>query len=174
MPLGGEMGEPVENPGFDKKEEELNEFMDDDQDEEVEEWLMALVTPPRATVTIPSTYEVGGLAPTRLEVIDDLYMRMSNLEYRHRELVKKMEIVSDIEVADSIVIGNIHPRVATLEGQVQNLQTSLHRACLQNQQLQTRLAEIENREGTLISYMTWMEERLVVLEKRLAGPPTRS
>nr|GEX42466.1 reverse transcriptase domain-containing protein [Tanacetum cinerariifolium] len=36
------------------------EFMDDDQDEEVEEWLMAPVTPPRATVIVPITYEVGG------------------------------------------------------------------------------------------------------------------
>nr|GFB73527.1 hypothetical protein [Tanacetum cinerariifolium] len=51
-----------------QNEEELNEFMDDDQDEEVEEWLMALVTPSRATV------------------IDDLCVRMSNLEYRHEEL----------------------------------------------------------------------------------------
>nr|GFC69785.1 hypothetical protein [Tanacetum cinerariifolium] len=48
--LGGEMDEPMENPKFDE-EEELNEFMDDDQDEEVEEWLMAPVTPPRANVT---------------------------------------------------------------------------------------------------------------------------
>nr|GFB46623.1 hypothetical protein [Tanacetum cinerariifolium] len=46
----------MENPVFDE-EEELNEFLDDDQDEEVEEWLMALVTPPRAIVTVPSTYE---------------------------------------------------------------------------------------------------------------------
>ncbi|GKG55208.1 hypothetical protein Tco_0571848, partial [Tanacetum coccineum] len=55
------MDEPMENPGFDD-EEELNEFMDDDQnvgDEVIEEWLMALVTPPRATVTVPF-YEVGG------------------------------------------------------------------------------------------------------------------
>ncbi|GJR79895.1 hypothetical protein Tco_0150680 [Tanacetum coccineum] len=47
VPLGGEMDEPMENTGFDE-EEELNEFMDDDQDvrdEEIEEWLMALVTP---------------------------------------------------------------------------------------------------------------------------------
>ncbi|GKA60165.1 hypothetical protein Tco_0759572 [Tanacetum coccineum] len=39
VPLGGEMDEPIENPGFDE-EEELNEFMDDDQDvgdEEIEE-----------------------------------------------------------------------------------------------------------------------------------------
>nr|GEZ82116.1 hypothetical protein [Tanacetum cinerariifolium] len=132
IPLGGEMDESMENPRF-EEEDELNEFMDDDQDEEVEEWLMAPVTPPRATVTIPITYEV----------IDDLCVRMSNLEYRHGEMVKKMEIASDADVADSIAIGEIHPRVTTLEW-----------------------------KGTLISYMSWMEERLVVLEKRLTRPPT--
>nr|GEU73525.1 putative reverse transcriptase domain-containing protein [Tanacetum cinerariifolium] len=132
VPLGGEMDEPMENPGFDE-EEDLNEFMDDDQDEEVEEWLMAPVTPPRATVTVPSTYEVGGpftatpvghplttmasRVATQPQVIDDLYVRMSNLEYRHEELVKKMEIVSDAEAADSIAIREIHPQVTTLEGQ---------------------------------------------------------
>nr|GEX14397.1 hypothetical protein [Tanacetum cinerariifolium] len=187
--LGGEMDEPMENPWFDE-EEELNEFMDDYQDEEVEEWLMAPVTPPRATVTVPSTYEVGGLSTatpmghplttmasgvaTQPQVIDDLCVRMSNLEYRHEDLVKKIEKVSDAEVADSIAIGEIYPRVTTLEGQVQTLQTSLHGAWFQNQQLQTRLFVMENREGTLISYMSWMEERLVVLEKRLTGPPTGS
>nr|GEV49749.1 putative reverse transcriptase domain-containing protein [Tanacetum cinerariifolium] len=91
VPLGCETDEPIENPGF-NEEEELNEFMDDDQDEEVEEWLMA-------------------------PVIDNLCVRLSNLEYRHGELVKKIEIVSDAEVADSIVIREIHPRVTTLEGQ---------------------------------------------------------
>nr|GFA80975.1 hypothetical protein [Tanacetum cinerariifolium] len=100
------MDESMENPGFDE-EEELNEFLNDDQDVEVEEWLMAPMTPPRATVTVPSTYEV----------IDDLCVRMSNLEYSHEELVKKMEILSDAEVADSIAIGEIHLRVTTLEGQ---------------------------------------------------------
>nr|GEZ73703.1 hypothetical protein [Tanacetum cinerariifolium] len=187
VPLGGEMDEPMENPGFDE-EEELNELMDDDQDEEVEEWLMALVMPPRATVTVPSTYEVGGPSTAtpmghllttmasgvamQPQMIDDLCVRMSNLEYRHEELVKKMEIVNDAEVADSIAIGEIHPRVTTLEGQVQTLRTSLHGAWFQNQPLQTRLSVMENREGTLISYMSWMEEHLVVLEKRLTGPPT--
>nr|GEW78023.1 putative reverse transcriptase domain-containing protein [Tanacetum cinerariifolium] len=131
VPLGCKMDEPIENPGFDE-EEELNEFMDDNQDEEVKEWLMAPVTPPRATVTVPSTYEVGGPSTatpvahplttmasgvaTQPQVIDDLCVRMSNLEYRHGELVKKMEIVTDAEVADSIAIREIHPRVTTLEG----------------------------------------------------------
>nr|GFB94860.1 hypothetical protein [Tanacetum cinerariifolium] len=118
------MDEPMENPRFDE-EEELNEFMDDDQDEEVDEWLMAPVTPSRNIVTVPSTYEVGGASTAtpmghplttmssgvaaQPQVIDDLCVRMSNLEYRHEELVKKMDIVSDAEVADSIAIGEIYP-----------------------------------------------------------------
>nr|GFA41581.1 hypothetical protein [Tanacetum cinerariifolium] len=109
VPLGGEMGEPMENPWFDE-EEELNEFMDDDQDEEVH---------------------------LRLHLCDTLFL-LWHLELlrnlRHEELVKKIEILSDTEVADSIAIGEIHPRVTTLEG--------------------------------------LMEESLVVLEKRLTGPPT--
>ncbi|GKD93048.1 putative reverse transcriptase domain-containing protein [Tanacetum coccineum] len=168
------MNESIDNPGFDD-EEELNEFM-------------APVTPPRATVTVHCTYEVGnpstatpvghplttmtsGVA-TQPQVIDDLCDRMSNLEYRHGELVKKMVIVSDAEVTDRITIGEIHPRVTTLEGQVQTLQTSLHGVWLQNQQLQTRLSDMEKREGTWIAYMSWMEEHLAVLEKKLTGPPT--
>ncbi|GJT48566.1 hypothetical protein Tco_0974723 [Tanacetum coccineum] len=42
----------------------------------------------------------------------------------------------------------------------------------QNQQLQTRLSDMEKREGTWIAYMSWMEEHLAVLEKKLTGPPT--
>nr|GEZ64870.1 hypothetical protein [Tanacetum cinerariifolium] len=151
VPLGGEMDEPMKNPGFDE-EDELDEFMDDDEDvldeDEDEEWLMALVTPPRATVTVSSTYEVGGLSMAT----------MSNLEYRHGELVKKMVRVSDAEVADSIIIREIHPPVATVEKQ--------------NQELRTRVAEMKSREGILMSYLLWMEERLTVLEKRLSGQPS--
>ncbi|GKE57816.1 hypothetical protein Tco_1497001, partial [Tanacetum coccineum] len=91
-------------------------------------------------------------------------------EYRHGALTRRMEAVSDIEVANSTAIGDIHPRVTTVKEQVQTLQTALHGAELQNQQLRTRVAEMESREGTMMSYMLWMEERLTVLEKRLPGP----
>nr|GEW39281.1 hypothetical protein [Tanacetum cinerariifolium] len=149
MPLGGEMDEPMENPSYE------------------------VGGPSTATpMGHPLTTMASGVA-TKPQVIDDLCVRMSNLEYRQKELVKKIEIVIDAEVADSIAIGEIHPRVTTLEGQLQTLQTSLYGAWFQNQQLPTRLSMMENREGTLISYMSWMEERLVVLEKRLTGPPTR-
>ncbi|GJS72769.1 hypothetical protein Tco_0705610 [Tanacetum coccineum] len=98
---------------------------------------------------------------------------MDNLEYRHGVLTRRMEAVSDAEVANSIAIGEIHPRVTAMEEQVQTQQTALHGAELQNQQLLTRVAEMESREGTMMSYMLWMEERLTILEKRLPGPPPR-
>ncbi|GJX60043.1 hypothetical protein Tco_0291433 [Tanacetum coccineum] len=151
VPLGGEMDEPMVDPEFD--EEEMD---DDDGWEEDDEWLMAPVTPPRATVTISSTYEVGGPSTAK--------------PYRQGALTRRIEAVSDIEVANSTAIGEIHPRVTTVEEQVQTLQTALHGAELPNQQLRTRVTEMWSREGTMMSYMMWMEERLTVLEKRLPGP----
>nr|GEY67555.1 hypothetical protein [Tanacetum cinerariifolium] len=140
-------------------DEEVMDDDDDDWDDDVE-WLMAPVTPPRATVTVSSTYEVLGSE-----------YRLGILEYRHGVLMRKMEEVSDAQVADSIAIGEIHPRVTTVEEQVQTLQMALHGAELQNQQLRTRVAEMESREGTMMSYMMWTKERLTVLEKRLPRPP---
>ncbi|GKF65956.1 hypothetical protein Tco_0192473, partial [Tanacetum coccineum] len=116
----------------------------------------------RATVTVSVAMQP--------RVIDDLCTQMDNLEYRHGALTRKMEAVSDIEVANSTAIGEIHPRVTTVEEQVQTLQTALHGAELQNQQLRTRVADMESHEGTMMSYMLWMEERLTILEKRLPGP----
>ncbi|GKB78792.1 hypothetical protein Tco_0945687 [Tanacetum coccineum] len=176
---------------------------------------MAPVTPPRATVTLSSTYKVGGpsttipgtLLPARQpypnmthgismppSVIENLCVRMGNLEYRNEALVKKMGTVSDAQVISRLEeietrVQQVESRVDThpsghvtgqgqdvivgLSQQVQTLQTSLHGAELQNQQLRTRLAEMESRESTLMSYMLWMEERLAVLEKKLPGPPPR-
>nr|GEU40265.1 reverse transcriptase domain-containing protein [Tanacetum cinerariifolium] len=130
---------------------------------------------PKATVTVSSTYKVEGPSTAAIEgpsfplpapglhvsptVIEDLSTRLGNLEYRHRVLMRKMEEVSDAEVADSIAIREIHPRVATVGEQ--------------NQQLRTIMAEMESHVGILMSYMLWMEERLTVLEKRLPGPPPK-
>nr|GEY87984.1 hypothetical protein [Tanacetum cinerariifolium] len=190
VPLEGEVDEPMVDPKFDE------EAMDDDDWEDDVEWIMALVTPPRATVTVSSTYEVGGPSTAAVEgpsaplpapglpvpstEIEDLSIRLGNLEYRHGVLMRKMEEVSDVEVADSIAIGEIHPRVATVEEQVesrvdtypsdqmtvprqdvivrlsqqvQTLQTALHETELQNQQLRTRVAEMESHVGILMSYM---------------------
>ncbi|GKC39366.1 hypothetical protein Tco_1051750 [Tanacetum coccineum] len=183
VPLGGE----IDKLTVDLKFDEMDDDDDDDVWNEDDEWLMALVTPPRATVTVSSTYKVGGpstailvghplaiIAPgvaAQPQVINDLCIQIDNLEYRHEVLTRKMDAVSDVEVANSIAIGEIQPRVTTMEDQVQTLQAILHGAELQNQQLQTRVAEMESREGTMMSYMLWMEEHLTVLENRLPGPP---
>nr|GEY18014.1 hypothetical protein [Tanacetum cinerariifolium] len=156
VPLGRDVGDPMVDPKFDEEE------MDDDDDDV--EWLMASVTPSEG-------YSPGLRVPPI--VIEDLSTCLGNLEYRHRVLMRKMVEVSDAEVGDSITIGEIHPRVATMEEQVQTLQMVLHGAELQNQQLRTKVAEMGSREGTMMSYMLWMEERLTVLEKRLSGPPSR-
>ncbi|GJY48776.1 hypothetical protein Tco_0438732 [Tanacetum coccineum] len=69
---------------------------DDDNEDDWEsddEWLMA-------HVTLPSTYEVGGPSTTT-----------------PGGLVKKMGTVSDAPVADSIAVGEIWPRVTTVERQ---------------------------------------------------------
>ncbi|GJY28199.1 putative reverse transcriptase domain-containing protein [Tanacetum coccineum] len=122
----------------------------------------------------PSIYKVGGPSTTIVaqpQLIDDLYREMDSLRERQGALTRTMVEVSDIEATNSIAIGETHPRVTTLEEQVQTLQTALHESRLKNQQLQTTVAEMHIREGTMMQYMLWMEERLTVLEKRLPGPP---
>nr|GEU37880.1 hypothetical protein [Tanacetum cinerariifolium] len=146
--LGGEVDEPMVDP-------EVNEeVMDDDNLDVEDEWLMAPVTPPRATMTVSSTYEVGGPPTAPIEgpsfplpvpglpmpptVIEDLDTWLGNLEYKHGVVTRKMEEVSSAVVADSIAIGEIHTRVATVGEQVQVVEA-------QTTQVVSRLEEIETR-----------------------------
>ncbi|GJX36157.1 retrovirus-related pol polyprotein from transposon TNT 1-94 [Tanacetum coccineum] len=156
VPLG-EMDEPMVDSESDEEETD-----DEDDDGDV-------VDEPK-----PSTYDVGGPSTAiaaQPQVIDDLYIQVDNLRDRQGVLTRKMEEVSDAEATNSVAIGGIHPRVTALEEQVQTLQTALHESRSKNQQWQTTVAEMHSREGTLMQYMLWMEERLTVLEKRLPGPP---
>ncbi|GJX43117.1 hypothetical protein Tco_0259793 [Tanacetum coccineum] len=204
-----EMEEQVITPAIDVKEDIAMIFGDDEEVWEVnEEWLMAPVTPPSMLVVPPpSTYEVGGpstattegqsftlLAPGFLVpslVIEDLSTRMSNLEYGHGQLVKKVIQVSDAELADGITIGEIGLRVSTVEGQVeqgqqiatqrdeaiagliqpvQTLQAAIQQRDVQIQQLQTMVFEMSSRESTLMQCILGMDRRLADLERRPPGP----
>nr|GFB78626.1 hypothetical protein [Tanacetum cinerariifolium] len=177
---------------------EVNEeVMDDDWDVEVQ-WLMAPVMPPRATMTVPSTYEDGGPSVAVIEgpsfplpalglpvppiMIEDLGTRLGNLEYRHGVLTRKMEEVSDAEVADSIAIGEIHPRVATVEEQVQVVETQTVQVVSRLEEIETRVQQVDSRLDTYPSGQKTVpgqdviagsseQECLIVLEKRLPGPP---
>nr|GEZ21721.1 hypothetical protein [Tanacetum cinerariifolium] len=198
VPLGGEMDEQM-------VDQEVNEeVMDDDNLDVEDEWLMAPVTPPRATMTAPSTYEVGGpsTAPTEEPsfpllvlglpvppiVIEDLSTRVGNLKYKHGVVRRKMEEVCDAVVADSIAIGEIHPRVAVVGEHVQVVEAQMAQVVNRLEEIETRVQQVENRVarwwcrvmivaeleslmGIVMPYMLWMEERLTALEKRPPGPP---
>nr|GEV96745.1 hypothetical protein [Tanacetum cinerariifolium] len=175
VPLEGEVDEPMVDPEFDEEE------MDDDDD-----WDDDVGGPSTAAVEGPSFPLPASGFPVPPTVIEDLRTHLGNLEYRHGVLMRKMEEVSDAEVVSGIKeiktrVQQVESRVDTypsgqmavpgqdvivgLSQQVQTLQTALHGAELQNQQLQTKVAEMESDGGILMSYMLWMEERLTVLEK---------
>ncbi|GJY11859.1 hypothetical protein Tco_0381168 [Tanacetum coccineum] len=161
------------------------EFSDDDsegfEDEEevwevIEEWLMAPVTPPpMLVVPLPSTYKVGGPSivaaegqsftppapgfPVPPSVIEDLITRMGSLEYGHRQLVKKVQVMASqmVQAKDRLK-------------QVQALQADVQQRDSQIQQLQTMVSEMSSRESTLMQCILGMDRRLADLEMRPPGP----
>nr|GFA32123.1 hypothetical protein [Tanacetum cinerariifolium] len=163
VPLGREMDEPMVDP-------EVNEEVmdDDDWDDEVE-WLMAPVTPPRTTMTVSSTYEIGGPSTAIVE------RPSSPLP------APRLSVPPTVIENFKYPFGEIHPRVATMGEQIQVMRSQtrqivsrlkeIETRVQQNQQLWTRVTEMESHVGVVMSHMLWMEERLAVLEKRLPGPP---
>ncbi|GKB72343.1 hypothetical protein Tco_0933755 [Tanacetum coccineum] len=159
------------------------------------------------TVPSPSVYEVGGPSTAAAEgpsfplpapglpippaVIEDLSTRLGNLEYGHGKLVQKVIQVSDAEVAASVTIGEIGPRVFAVEGQVeqdqqteaqrdetnaeltqqvQALQEDVQQRDTQIQQLQTIVTKMGSRESTLMRCILGLERRIAALERRPPGP----
>nr|GEW80782.1 hypothetical protein [Tanacetum cinerariifolium] len=113
----------------------------------------APMTPPRATMTVPSTYEVKGPSTAAIEgpsfplpapglpvpptVIEDLGTRLGNLD--------------DVEVAESIAIGEIHPRVATVGEQVQVMESQTVQVVSRLEEIETRVQQVESRLDTYSS-----------------------
>nr|GEZ13546.1 hypothetical protein [Tanacetum cinerariifolium] len=93
VPLGGEMDKPIDNLWFDK-EEELNEFMDDDQDEEVEEWLMAPVTPLRATIKATHFLSLKFLCDSKINILQLLSRAMECFKNSNTHQIISSNIIS--------------------------------------------------------------------------------
>ncbi|GKG10109.1 hypothetical protein Tco_0338855 [Tanacetum coccineum] len=93
-----------------------------------------------------------------------------------------MMMVSDAEVGDSIAIGEIRPRVYVVEGQVQVMafqmvqavsrleQAAVQHRDMQIQQLQTLVAEMSSREGTLMQCILGLDRLLADVERRPLRP----
>ncbi|GKF01024.1 hypothetical protein Tco_0027947 [Tanacetum coccineum] len=73
---------------------------------------------------------------------------MGNLEYRYGALVKKMGTVSDAQVANNIVVGEIWPRVTTVEGQVQVMASQAVQVVSRLEEIETRVQHVESRVDT--------------------------
>ncbi|GKA23388.1 hypothetical protein Tco_0709350 [Tanacetum coccineum] len=115
VPLGG-MDEQMIDPEFDEEDDE--DEVGDDEDE-----VGYVVDAPN-----PSIYEVGGPSTAIVaqpQLIDDLYREMDSLRERQGALTRTMMEVSDIEVTNSLSIGETHLRVTALEEQVQAMQEVL-------------------------------------------------
>nr|GFD04062.1 hypothetical protein [Tanacetum cinerariifolium] len=107
--------------------------------------------PSTATIEGPSfPFPAPGLhvPPT---VIEDLSTCLGNLEYRHRVLMRKMEEVSDAEVAANIAIGEIHLRVATLGEQVYVMESQAVQVVSGLKEIETRVQLVESRVDTYSS-----------------------
>ncbi|GJZ08161.1 hypothetical protein Tco_0542444 [Tanacetum coccineum] len=208
-PLGVEVGEPLVDPVIDELDEPIVEvgeqmvapvmdmeedlamlFVDDDfsddgldddkDDEEVwemdEEWLIAPVTPPPMPVMPPpSTYEVGGSSSASAEG--------HSLTLLAPGVPVPPSVVKDFVpawVIWSMVIREISPRVSTMEGQMQvmesqmvqvkTLQAAVQHRDVQIQQLQTLVAEMSSREATLMQCILGLDRRLADVERRYSGP----
>nr|GEW39416.1 hypothetical protein [Tanacetum cinerariifolium] len=163
VPLGREVDEPMVDLEFDEEEMDDDDDWDDDDDDDDVDPSTAAVEGPSASLPAP------GL-PVPPTVIEDLSTRLGNLEYRHGVLMRKMDEVSDDKVADSITIREIHPRVSTVKEQIQvdsrvDTYPSGQMAVPGQDELRTKMDEMESHEGILMLYMLWMEERLTVLKK---------
>ncbi|GJW75164.1 putative ribonuclease H-like domain-containing protein [Tanacetum coccineum] len=86
-------------------------------------------------------------------VIEDLSTHLGNLEYGHKQLVKKVIQVSDAEVAASISIREIDPRVFAVEGQVQVMASQMVYAVDRFEQIGAQAA-VQQRDSQIQQLQT--------------------
>nr|GEU76125.1 hypothetical protein [Tanacetum cinerariifolium] len=120
--------DPEENPE-EKPKEDPN--MDIDEDEEDDDWLMAQVTPPRVvSLTRTETPPLPSYVPSSLPIdpivlpdyqIDTLDLLPWIPSTQLVPMSKKVDGLSDAQVADSIAIAELQPRMTTVNEGEQTL-----------------------------------------------------
>nr|GEY45012.1 hypothetical protein [Tanacetum cinerariifolium]GEY71947.1 hypothetical protein [Tanacetum cinerariifolium] len=124
--------------------------------------------------------------------ISELQPRMTAMEERVQTLVEQGEHVADIldmaetkvlELRDVVYnyphgqvdalrveVDRLHGSAATMSQRVQILETPLHEARVENQDLRTRLSASKSSERCLINCVLRMDERISAQEQRTPGP----
>ncbi|GKB20074.1 hypothetical protein Tco_0853997 [Tanacetum coccineum] len=157
-----------------------DDFCDDDSDgfedeEEVwevnEEWLMA----PHTTSDEGQSFTLlahGFLVPP--SVIEDLCTRVGNLEYGHKQLVKKVmasQMVQAVGILEQVgtqveqgqqTVTQRDEVIFGLSQQVQALQAAMQQRDSQIQQLQTMVSEMSSCGSTLMQCILGMDSVLLI------------
>nr|GEW09825.1 hypothetical protein [Tanacetum cinerariifolium] len=217
-PVIDDMMEPMKNPveDVDMLMDDDDEYDDDEGEDDEDgwevnkEWMMAPVTPsPLLVVPPPSTFEDGGpstAAPgppflvgrpflevvssvgVHHEEIEGYSIRIENLEHAHGVPVRKTGDVNDARLDNGIAIGEIQPRVTTLEGQVdrlrkdvdgllglkdrvQTLKSTIQELRLENQKMKRLLSAKDSDYSMLASYVLWLGEHFAAVELQLPRLP---
>ncbi|GJT65438.1 hypothetical protein Tco_1016918 [Tanacetum coccineum] len=123
--------------------------------------------------------------PVPPSVIEDLCTRVGNLEYGHGQLVKKViavmasqmvQVISRLEQARAHVeqgqqaTTQRDETIVRLSQHVQTLQAAVQHRDIQIQQLQTLVAEMSSREGTLIQCILGLDRCLADVERGSPRP----
>ncbi|GKA86057.1 hypothetical protein Tco_0807768 [Tanacetum coccineum] len=102
--------------------------------------------------------------PVPPSVIEDLSTRLGNLEYGHRQLVKKVIQVSDAEVAAGITIMEIGPRISVVEGQVQVMASQMVYAADRLEQVGTQVEQGQQTATQRDEVITGLTQQVQALQ----------
>ncbi|GJR34655.1 hypothetical protein Tco_1210339 [Tanacetum coccineum] len=164
--------DPMEDPEEDQ-EEDLGMDIDEDEEDEWEEddeWLMALVTPPRA-----SSFQliVAAMVSLHHKEIGALCVRVDKIEYMQTSLVRKTLAEQEVDALREEVDG-LNGWTETMNQRVHTLKSALQEVRTENQDLQTRLSASESNERCMVACILWLKERINALDQRPPGPPDGS
>nr|GEW06905.1 hypothetical protein [Tanacetum cinerariifolium] len=131
-----------------------------------------LPVPPTVIEDLDTCIAIGEIHPRvatvgqQVQVVEaqtkQVVSRLEEIETRVQQVESRVDTQSSGQMAvqgHEVIIGS--------NEQVQTLQTALHKIELQNQQLQTRVAELESHMGIVMPYMLWMEEWLEYFDYNL-------
>ncbi|GJU56100.1 hypothetical protein Tco_1229814 [Tanacetum coccineum] len=167
--------DPIEDPEEDQEEDLGMDINEDEEDEweEDDEWLMALVTPPRA-----SSFQliVAAMVSLHHKEIGALCVRVDKMEITTVEEGVQTLAEQEVLVVDALreEVDGLNGWTETINQRVHTLESALQEVRTENQDLQTRLSASESNERCMVACILWLKERINALDQRPPGPPDGS
>nr|GEU91671.1 hypothetical protein [Tanacetum cinerariifolium] len=106
-------------PMIEMEEDLATLFDDDDFEDDASDGVYDVGGPSTTVAEGPSFLHLAPGLSILPFVIEDLSTRLGNLEYGHGQLVQRINQVNDADVAASVTIGELGPRIYAVKGYVQ-------------------------------------------------------